>query len=540
MEEASAYSSFVSKKRLSDGTEKEYTCTRKSFRRTINLTFSCEEEMSNFDDLLKKAKHAHKDEPLASVITKAVQMMVDDENRRVNKAASLMAERASEEPSLLLCDSSALSKMVNAVQDHARRCTEDVVIIKVTPRGFAARVELRCHEHTLVLDTSSSVGDLRVVDCSVAVAFVCSGMLGTQFEKFCLFSGVPYSRRTLDKLTIQIGAAVEISVMESLTAAQQEEARSTDQPDSSTTSLSIETDARHACRKNSFHTDVIALGQKTHKVVGIVHITKKEEPSSQKHEAVGTRKLYKYFDERNISVSDHSHDRNTTVNKIIRERNGTTNSNDRWHAAKGTLKGMKTIAFGPKKSEGKTWHPELSDKCKLVRNHVYYAMATCDGSATKLRTTLLNCVDHFCGRHSNCVEDSPCKTAGHVPSTLLIQDPVAENLLSSFLRSTTVFKNAGDYIQAKDTYHVESFNNTMLIYIDKRVHYMDRSYSLRQGLAVLDWNEHVGRQYTSTYFVEDACHPDRQGGKKKYTKKKFRYDHYLATNSCRTIVGEHC
>uniref|UniRef100_A0A147BQ57 Uncharacterized protein n=2 Tax=Ixodes ricinus TaxID=34613 RepID=A0A147BQ57_IXORI len=160
-------------------------------------------------------------------------------------------------------------------------------------------------------------------------------------------------------------------------------------------------------------------------------------------------------------------------------------------------------------------------------------MATCDGSATKLRTTLLNCVDHFCGRHSNCVEDSPCKTAGHVPSTLLIQDPVAENLLSSFLRSTTVFKNAGDYIQAKDTYHVESFNNTMLIYIDKRVHYMDRSYSLRQGLAVLDWNEHVGRQYTSTYFVEDACHPDRQGGKKKYTKKKFSF-----TEKIRRLVLE--
>uniref|UniRef100_A0A6B0UYN3 Uncharacterized protein n=1 Tax=Ixodes ricinus TaxID=34613 RepID=A0A6B0UYN3_IXORI len=148
-------------------------------------------------------------------------------------------------------------------------------------------------------------------------------------------------------------------------------------------------------------------------------------------------------------------------------------------------------------------------------------MATCDGSATKLRTTLLNCVDHFCGRHSNCVEDSPCKTAGHVPSTLLIQDPVAENLLYSFLRSTTVFKNAGDYIQAKDTYHVESFNNTMLIYIDKRVHYMDRSYSLRQGLAVLDWNEHVGRQYTSTYFVEDACHPDRQGGRRSTRKRSL-------------------
>ncbi|CAN8008508.1 unnamed protein product [Ixodes pacificus] len=173
------------------------------------------------------------------------------------------------------------------------------------------------------------------------------------------------------------------------------------------------------------------------------------------------------------------------------------------------------------KNEGRTWHVELSDKCKLVRNHAYFAMATCGGSATKLRTTLLNCVDHFCGRHENCVENSPCKTTGHVPSALLIKDPAAEKLLFSFLRSTTIFKNAEDYIQAKDTYYVKSFNNAMLIYLDKRIHYFDNSYNLRQSLAVLDWNEHVRRQCTSTYIVEDSRHPDRQGGKNKYSKKTF-------------------
>ncbi|KAM7287377.1 uncharacterized protein ISCGN_031068 [Ixodes scapularis] len=83
--------------------------------------------------------------------------------------------------------------------------------------------------------------------------------------------------------------------------------------------------------------------------------------------------------------------------------------------------------------------------------------------------------------------------------------------------------NAEDYVEAKDTYHVESFNNSILIYLDKRVHYLDDTYNLRQSLAVLDWNEHVGRHHTSTYFIEDSRHPDRQGGKKNYTKKTYSF-----------------
>uniref|UniRef100_A0A090X9T5 Uncharacterized protein n=1 Tax=Ixodes ricinus TaxID=34613 RepID=A0A090X9T5_IXORI len=150
-------------------------------------------------------------------------------------------------------------------------------------------------------------------------------------------------------------------------------------------------------------------------------------------------------------------------------------------------------------------------------------MATCEGDASKLRNTLLNCVNHFCGKHEKCSVESPCKEHGHVPTTLLIKDPVALELLSTFLRTTTVFKNAEDYVKSKDTFYIESFNNSMLIYLDKRVHYQDKSYNLRQSLALLDWNEHVGRGHTSIYLIEDCQHPDRQGGKKKYVRKTYSF-----------------
>lgn len=102
---------------------------------------------------------------------------------------------------------------------------------------------------------------------------------------------------------------------------------------------------------------------------------------------------------------------------------------------------------------------------------------------------------------------------GYVFKAMVIQDQFVEELLFSFVRSTTLFKNAEDYVQAKDTYHVESFNNSMLIYLDKRMHHLDNTYNLRQGLALLEWNEHVGRHHTPTYSIEVSRHPDRQSGK---------------------------
>ncbi len=36
--------------------------------------------------------------------------------------------------------------------------------------------------------------------------------------------------------------------------------------------ISIMTDARHSCRKNSFHTDHLARGQLSHKIDDVQHI----------------------------------------------------------------------------------------------------------------------------------------------------------------------------------------------------------------------------------------------------------------------------
>ena len=54
--------------------------------------------------------------------------------------------------------------------------------------------------------------------------------------------------------------------------------------------------------EKTLHTDVVAIGQVTHKVVSIQHVTKNDGVSSQRHEYVGTEQLYADFKQRGIVV----------------------------------------------------------------------------------------------------------------------------------------------------------------------------------------------------------------------------------------------
>ncbi|VDI37466.1 Hypothetical predicted protein [Mytilus galloprovincialis] len=199
--------------------------------------------------------------------------------------------------------------------------------------------------------------------------------------------------------------------------------------------LDIMTDARHACRKNSFHTDVTALGNLTHKVVGYSHVTKNQERSSQKHETFGTEKLYEDFERKRIKVKVHSHDRNASVSKYLSQNQpDVIDSYDTWHGAKEVRRNMAKITKGTRKNIGKTWHPELRDKSAGVKTHVYWAMKNCNGNAAQLVLLLDSIVDHYKQDHRNCHQTSRCKNNDYVPSRDIIRDPTAELLLRNSIK----------------------------------------------------------------------------------------------------------
>ncbi len=171
-------------------------------------------------------------------------------------------------------------------------------------------------------------------------------------------------------------------------AALLEEIARTEQPLVSATPplVDVMSDARHGCRKNSFHSDIVTLGQRTHKVVNYQHVTKDDERSSQKHEAYGTKKMYADMLADRVHVRAHAHDRNASVSKYIEsDQPGTLDQLDTWHASKEVRSATKKIVKGPKKNISKTWHPQLEDKAASIKTHTYHCIKNCGGSTDRIK-----------------------------------------------------------------------------------------------------------------------------------------------------------
>lgn len=125
--------------------------------------------------------------------------------------------------------------------------------------------------------------------------------------------------------------------------------------------IDIITDARHGWRKNAKDTSVVAVGDRSHKVLNCVHVTTAEDPVTQRHEKLGKEKTYNDLDNKQVSVNVHTHDRNMAINKFVKEREHgfVCNQNEIWHGIKSVKKVLTLISSGPRYKEGKTWSEEL-------------------------------------------------------------------------------------------------------------------------------------------------------------------------------------
>ena len=77
-----------------------------------------------------------------------------------------------------------------------------------------------------------------------------------------------------------------------------------------------------------------------------------------------------------------------------------------------------------------------------------------------------------------------------------------------------------------DTYFLESFNNALLQYHDKRTasQLSEDSYKFRARLAVLEWNENINtRAATSVRRVLDSRNPRKQSESRVLKRKQFGF-----------------
>ncbi|CAG2203831.1 unnamed protein product [Mytilus edulis] len=263
------------------------------------------------------------------------------------------------------------------------------------------------------------------------------------------------------------------------------------------------------------------------------------DPVSQRHERLGTEKIFNYLHENDVTVNVHCHDRNLSINKYVRENTEAINQNDVWHCVKSVKSALKKVSTGSKSSEGKTWSFQLSDKLEPVATHMHWAIQNCNQDEKKLKKSLLNILDHYKNIHTDCHESARCKVDDKYElSRILITSPVAEKLLLSVILNSTLYKYAKDYVLGRDTFYVESFNNVTNIYQNKRIVFGDSQYNARANLSVLHWNENVDRDFTSVSNNQNHRMPRSKKGKKNYKRATYKFRDNIWSRFMKSIYSK--
>ena len=445
----------------------------------------------------------------------------------VNTYLKLQKEHT--EQDLYIITKSSMAKYLEVIEKHGQACKSPLVLRRVQRSGHVAICKLSCSHkpaHAYTWSTSPYLPNSRfLANERMQHAMATSGMLPVHYQRFCAGAHIGCVSKIVSRDFFQTYKnAIKEEHDESVETALMVEYGHYEFDDK-WRGISIITDARHGWRKNAKDTSVVTIGERSHQVLLHTHVTKLDDHCTQRHERLGTEKVYKYFEDEGVEVGVHSHDRNMSINKLVKSTPFTTNQNDTWHSIRTLKKTVAKMGFGAKYLKGKTWHPQLEDKDEAVARHCHWAIQHCQQDAAQLRESLLNVVEHYKGNHSKCFASSRCqKDPKYESSKKIISESVAESMLKNAILKSVLYTSAPDFILGKSTYHVESFNNVMNIFHDKRIAFGDEQYLARSHLAVCHWNENCDRQYTSTWMPKhDPKAPRRRKGKKNYRPCTYSY-----------------
>ncbi|CAC5408340.1 unnamed protein product [Mytilus coruscus] len=325
---------------------------------------------------------------------------------------------------------------------HARQCSHNLCTNRLIQKGHVVKTNLKCGNqetpHVFSWSSSPYLPTKEYLINSIKTMWFRIGMLNEE-KRTSVFN------KHQQHIQEEYNECIDTALLEEIASYEDLD------------SIYIMSDARHGWRKNAKDTSVVAIGEKTHKVLKCEHVTKAHDIVSQRHEKVGTVRIYQYMRNKDVRVGVHCHDRNLSINKYTREETETLNQNDTWHCVKAMKTAMKKISSGPQYSKGKTWSFQLSDKVEPVATHVHWCIRNCNQ-----QKEMLNIVDHYKNIHTVCSESSRCrKDTNYEPSRIVISDPVAEKLLVNAILGSNIYKYANDYTLGRDTFYVESFNNVI-------------------------------------------------------------------------------
>ncbi len=379
----------------------------------------------------------------------------ENEDNRFNFTTYQEANQEEVDQKIILTAESSLQKCMDIAANHARHCSGLLNINKVTHRGHAGMVTLRCSDphtkHSYIWSSSPYLPNHELlVNCRMLHAYSTSGLLRIRYMRFCDAANIGTIRAIRDgKRNLPLiefhNSAIQVEYDESTEKSLLEVGLYEHMSEG----INIITDARHGWRRNAKDTSVVAIGEKTHKVIHHEHVTKQDDHVTQRHEALGMNRIFQKMAVQDVTINMVIHDRNMAVNKIV-QQHSVGNQNDLWHGIKSVKKTLTQISSGPKYKHGTTWHRELDDKVDPVGTHYHWAVRNCNGDATKLRNSLANIVTHYKDSYKNCHDSARCRRdPNYEPSRKIITNPKAEKLLHDAIIHSLIYKSSEDLYMAK-------------------------------------------------------------------------------------------
>ena len=250
---------------------------------------------------------------------------------------------------IYLTTQSSIQNLVTQSYSH-NKCGQSPQVIDVKRLGHAGYVTVKCTCGQFTWNTSPHIeGGKCLTNMRMIHGYMMSGLLPVQYERLCSAAGIGQIGDTYLKGVAEVYQRVTSEESKSsMEKAIMEEIASGD-----LTGINIMTDARHGWRRNAKDTDVVCIGENTHKVLNLQHVTRREEPCSQRHELVGTKRIFEGFSKMDVPINIHIHDGNVSVTNYVDSLDeGIENSYDTWHATKGITKEIKKSDTGAQK---KSW-----------------------------------------------------------------------------------------------------------------------------------------------------------------------------------------
>ncbi|XP_072048102.1 uncharacterized protein [Amphiura filiformis] len=238
----------------------------------------------------------------------------------------------------------------------------------------------------------------------------------------------------------------------------------------------------------------VMMEMDTGKILDIETLSVNEASSSNAMEKEACHRLLDRLKENDVELSIFCTDRHASIAKMMREEYADIDHQfDMWHLAKSVTKKLHAKA---RQKECQELNPWISS----IKNHLWWAAASCNGNSIELTEKWRSVVHHVVDRHDwggsqqyhQCVHD-PLPPEEREAKKWLEEGSEAHEALGKVINDNTLLKGINKVNLFCHTGKTEVFNSSLLKFAPKRSNFGYEGMVVRTKLAAIENNMNTGR-----------------------------------------------